>query len=114
MSKDLDDNYWLEDDNPLRTSRGMAKINEETTYRTKCCWEHELNCGKDVFNELFDEIQKENPEYLDSVSELAQLSDQTDLSPFTVVTLTSYALLRRAEEDIRETNCPLGKKIGED
>ena len=119
MAENLEDNYWLEDDNPLRTSRGMAKISEETTYRTKCCWEHELDCGKDIFNELFEEILKENPDYFDSTKVLVHLlsfhpkanTPKTDLSTIYVGALIGYALQRRAEEDIREVNYPLGKKL---
>ena len=113
-----DKNYQFDWENSNRTPRGMAKISGETVESTKSCCEHELNCGKDVYRELFEDISKNNENYLKTVRVVSQLLGlhpsskvpRMSLPSIYVGAIVGYALQRRAEEDSNEENLSLGKR----
>ena len=116
-----DKNYQFDWENSNRTPRGMAKISGETVESTKSCCEHELNCGKDVYRELFEDISKNNENYLKTVRVVSQLLvlhpsskvPRMSLPSIYVGAILGYALLQRAEEDSKEQNLTLGKRLQE-
>jgi len=104
---------------PSRTPRGIAKISGKTVESTKNCCEHELNCGVDVYHELFEDISKNNPRYFSAVRSISQLLGfhpsanipRMSLPSIYVGAIVGYALQRRAEEDSNEENLSLGKRL---
>ena len=114
-----DKDYQFNWENPSRTPRGIAKISGETVESTKSCCEHELNCGVDVYQELFEDISENNGKYLGAVRNLSQLLGfhpsakvpRMNLPSIYVGAIVGYALQRRAEEDSKEGNLSLGKRL---